>query len=464
MEEVQDNVSNPLGTENIGKLIFKFSIPSIVSLLVNAIYNIVDQIFIGQGIGVIGIAATNVSFPLNIFSSALALLLGVGAASNFNLSLGRKDTKQASFFVGNCLSLTIIVGIVLEILSIVFIKPLLVFSGATEQIIPYALPYTLITALGLPFLIFIIGGCQLIRSDGSPGYSMFCLVFGAVLNALMDPIFLFVLNMGIQGVALSTLISQVLSALLVLYYFLKKLRSVHLRKIHFIVHIKYFKLIFALGMSSFFNNLAMAFVQITLNDTLRYYGSVSQYGSEIPLACIGVISKLNTLFMAFAIGIVQACQPIIGFNYGAQNYDRVKKTYKSAIIIVSFISFIVFFCFQRFPREIINLFGTGNEQYFNFTIKFLKTYMFMTFVNGIQPITASFFASIGKAAIGAIFSLTRQVIFLIPLILILPIYFGIDGIMFAGPISDTVATILAFFLITREFKNIDKLKSSLIST
>lgn len=443
---------NPLASGAIGRLIAKFAIPAIIGGLISAAYNIVDQIFIGQSVGLLGNAATNVAFPLVTLSNSLALLFGVGSASNFSLELGNKRKDNAVQIYGNGISLLIICGVLLFAVVLTFLKPLLIAFGATEQVLPYTLTYTGITAFGIPFSMISIGGGHLIRADGSPTYAMIATASGAILNCFLDPLFIFVFDLGIAGAAYATITGQIISALLVLYYYQKKFKTAKLESKHFLPSIHRIKIIASLGAASCFNQLAMSIVQITLNNTLKNYGAKSIYGSDIPLACVGVISKVNVLFMAFVLGIAQGCQPIFGFNYGAQNYSRVRETYKKAATAVSTICMISFFCFQIFPRQIVSIFGTGSELYFEFAEKYFRIYLLFTFINGIQPLTSNFFTSIGKAKMGIVMSLTRQIIFLLPLILILPTFFGIDGVMYAGPIADAAAVILAGCFAWREMK------------
>lgn len=450
--------SELLATEKTEKLILKFAIPSIISGLVSALYNIVDQIFIGQSIGVVGNAATNVAFPLSILCTSLALLLGVGAASNFNLTLGAGDKEKAGRFAANGISLMGISGIILAVLVNLFLEPLIRAFGASGEVLPYALTYTGITSFGIPFLIFSIGCSSIIRADGSPTYSMMCTLVGAILNTILDPIFMFVFDMGIAGAALATVISQIVSSLIALFY-LFRFKTVPLKLSYFKLKLNLGLKITALGMSPFFNQLAMMLVQIIMNNTLTYYGALSPYGSDIPLAVVGVISKINIIYMAFILGIAQGCQPIMGFNYGAKNYQRVKRACLQALGAVLFVSVIAFISFQLFPRQIVNLFGQGDALYFQFAERYFRIFMFFTFLNGLQPMSSFFFTAIGKAQKGVLLSLTRQIVFLIPLILILPRFMGIDGVMYAGPIADGAAALLASFLFMKQFKQLDAMQA-----
>ena len=440
---------NPLGTAPVGGLIRKFAIPAIISMLVSAMYNIVDQIFIGQGVGMLGNAATNVAFPVTTIATAMALLLGIGGASNYNLEMGAGREKKASSIAGTALSSLAISGAVLCVIVVLFLKPLLTLFGATKDVMPYAVDYTGITALGLPFYILSVGGNHVVRADRSPTYSMACVTAGAVINTILDPLFIFGFGWGIKGAAWATVIGQVVSGILVVVYFWK-FRKMYLEKSMLKPRLHYLKAITALGLASCINQIAMALVQIVLNNILRYYGAASIYGSDIPIACVGVISKVNQVFMAICIGISQGCQPIWGFNYGAEKYSRVRQTYRYSVTACTVIATGFFLCFQLFPHQIVGVFGTVSDLYFQFAERYLKIYMFMTFANGIQPMSSGFFTSIGKAKLGVVMSLTRQVIFLLPLIVIFPLFMGIDGVMYAGPIADAAAFALAIIFARRE--------------
>ena len=450
MEET--NISqeqNPLGTAPVGGLIGKFAIPAIISMLVSALYNIVDQIFIGQGVGMLGNAATNVAFPVTTIATALALLLGIGGASNYNLEMGAGREKKASSIAGTALSTLVITGVILAVAVLLFLRPLLSLFGATTDVMPYAVDYLGITAVGLPFYALSIGGNHIVRADRSPTYSMTCVLTGAIINTILDPLFIFGFGWGIKGAAWATVIGQVVSGILVIIYF-GKFRKMYLEMSMLKPSSECLKAIISLGMASCINQIAMAIVQIVLNNILRYYGGLSVYGSDIPIACVGVISKVNQVFMAICIGISQGCQPIWGFNYGAKKYDRVRLAYRHSMIACTAIATVFFLCFQLFPHQIVGIFGTGSDLYFQFAEHYLKIFMFMTFANGIQPMSSGFFTSIGKAKLGIVMSLTRQVLFLLPLIVVFSLIMGIDGVMYAGPIADAAALSLAILFARRE--------------
>ena len=450
--EAKDVSMNPLATEDVNKVIRKFAVPAIISLLVNAIYNIVDQIFIGQGIGTIGIAATNVAFPLNTISTAVSLLIGVGSASFFNLSLGAGDTKSASRVVGNAMLMGTICGSTIGVIAFVFVEPLLRFFGATDDIMVYAHSYTAIIAIGLPFMIMTTITSNLIRADGSPKYAMACMLAGAIFNVIFDPVFMFGFGWGIEGIAWATTLGQMLSAGMGIYYVLKKFRTIPIGKSSYKLESHIISRVCAIGAGACFNQLAMTVVQILLNNTLKYYGELSVYGSEIPIACVGVVTKISYIFISFPIGIGHGCQPLVSFNYGARNFKRVKAAYKVAIITATISTTAAFLMFQLFPRQLIGIFGQGTEEYFQFATMYLRIYLCTMFLNGIQPVTSNFFTSIGKAKIGLLMSMTRQLICLAPLLIIFPMIWGIDGVMYTAPIADTAAAILAGIFITREMR------------
>lgn len=449
--------SNPLYYEKIYKLLLKFATPSIISILVGALYNIVDQIFIGEGIGIKGNAATNVAFPLTTICVSISLFLGLGGASSYSLLLGKGEKEKASNIIGNTISLAFIFSIILTIIVKIFVKNIMYMFGSTEEVLGYAIKYSSITSTGfLPF-IFSSMMSHIIRADGSPRYSMMSVLSGAIANTILDPIFIFYFNMGISGAALATIIGQFISFALTFKYIFK-MKNVTLNKKSFILKKSNVIKIFALGLSGGFNQLAMMAVQITMNNVLSYYGNQSIYGGNIPLAVSGIIAKINMIVMAFIIGTGQGSQPIVGFNYGARNYKRVIDTYKLSVFITTIMAITASLLFQLFPRQIVSIFGDGSELYFSFAEEYMRIYMLFMVVNGVQPITGSFFTSIGKAFKGAFIAMTRQIIFLLPLIIILPKIFGIDGVMYAGPIADAMALIITIIFIKREIKNIKKLE------
>ena len=450
---------NPLGSEPVSSLLRRFAIPSVIAMLVSALYNMVDQLFIGHSIGVLGNAATNVAFPLSMVCTSIGLLCGIGGAANFNLCMGRKDPEHAKSYVGNAISMLAILGVILCVTVQLFLRPMMLLFGATPDVIDYACTYTRITSIGFPFLIVTIGGSNLIRADGSPKFSMLCNLIGAIVNTILDPLFIFVFHMGMAGAALATITGQILSFALVVFY-LRGFKTLPLSLSDLKPNMACWARIAALGATPAFNQVAMMVVQIVMNNTLTYYGSNSVYGSDIPLACAGIISKVNMLFFSFVIGISQGLQPIVSFNFGAQKYDRVKDAYKKAVFAATAISIVAFLCFQFFPRQIIGIFGSGSEEYLHFAERYFRIFLFFTFLNGIQPVSSNFFTSIGAPKKGIFLSLTRQIIFLLPLLLIFPYLFGIDGVMYTAPIADLAAASVSIVMVVREFKIMAELQKA----
>ena len=450
---------NPLGSEPVSSLLRRFAIPSVIAMLVSALYNMVDQLFIGHSIGVLGNAATNVAFPLSMVCTSIGLLCGIGGAANFNLCMGRKDPEHAKSYVGSAISMLAILGVILCVAVQLFLRPMMLLFGATPDVIDYACTYTRITSIGFPFLIVTIGGSNLIRADGSPKFSMLCNLVGAIVNTILDPLFIFVFHMGMAGAALATITGQILSFALVVFY-LRGFKTLPLSLSDLKPNMACWARIAALGATPAFNQVAMMVVQIVMNNTLTHYGSNSVYGSDIPLACAGIISKVNMLFFSFVIGISQGLQPIVSFNFGAQKYDRVKDAYKKAVFAATAISIVAFLCFQLFPRQIIGIFGSGSEEYLHFAERYFRIFLFFTFLNGIQPVSSNFFTSIGAPKKGIFLSLTRQIIFLLPLLLIFPYLFGIDGVMYTAPIADLAAASVSIVMVVREFKIMAELQKA----
>lgn len=447
----QTEKNNPLASAPVPKLMAEFAIPSIIGMLVSALYNIIDQFFIGQGVGTDGNAATNIAFPFSTLCIAAALLLGIGGASCFNLTMGKGDSKRAGYFAGNALTMLAGIGIIISAFTLIFLTPLLKLFGSPDDIIPYAKDYVAVSAIGFPFLILATGGGHIIRADGSPGMTMILNLTGAVINTILDALFVLVFHWGMKGAAAATVIGQVVSAVLVILY-IRKFKTVKLTAKHFVPQLKVVSRVCAIGMASCFNQLAIAIVQVVLNNSLKHYGSLSIYGEKEPLAVAGIVMKVNMIVFSIVIGLAQGTQPIQSFNYGAKNYSRVKSSYKLALGIAAVISVIAFIFFQLIPKQILGLFGEGTETYFEFGSRFFRIFLFFTWLNCIQPISSTFFTSIGKPIKGVFLSLTRQIIFFVPILLILPKFMGIDGILYTGPICDLLSGIVALAMTIFEFR------------
>lgn len=459
MNKKETEISNPLATAPVSELMLKFAIPSIIGMLVSALYNIVDQLFIGQGVGTNGNAATNIAFPFSTMCIAAALLLGIGGASCFNLAMGRGDSKRAGYYAANSLTMLAGAGIVLSAITLCFLTPLLKFFGSPDDILPYAQDYVAVSAIGFPFLILSTGGGHIIRADGSPQITMAINLTGAIINTILDAIFVLGFDWGMKGAAAATVIGQAAAAFIVIIY-AQKFKTVQLTLNHFKPQFSVVKRVCSIGMASCFNQLAIAVVQIVLNNSLKHYGSLSAYGASEPLAVAGIVMKVNMIVFSVVIGLAQGTQPIESYNYGAKNYKRVKKAFTLAIYVAGVISVCAFIMFQIIPRQILSIFGTGTETYFEFGTKFFRIFLFFTWINCIQPISSTFFTSIGKPIKGVFLSLTRQILFFVPILLVLPLILGIDGILYTGPIADFLSAAVAIVMTVYEFKAMSKLSAN----
>ena len=426
MSNTPDSANNPrsemLGNAPVTSLMIKFAVPSIIAMLVGALYNIVDQLFIGQAVGQLGNAATNIAFPFSTSCLSLALLFGIGGASCFNLSMGRGDRERAPYFVGNAVLMMLICGVVLMAVTQVFLMPLLKLFGSPDEVLPLAQEYVGITAWGFPFMIITTGGGHLIRADGSPRMTMLCNLLGAVINTVLDAVFVLGLDWKMTGAAWATVIGQVISGTVAIVY-LTRYKTVHLGLKHLRIRWQYTGKIIAIGMASCINQLAMMIVQIVMNNLLKHYGALSVYGESNPIAVSGIVMKVNQITFSIVIGLGQGAQPVLAFVL-----------------------------FQLFPREIIAIFGKGADEYFEFGVKFFRIFLFFTWLNCLQPIASMFFTSIGKSFKGAFLSLTRQILFLLPPLIVLPLFWGIDGMLWAGPFADLLSAVAAIIMIIVELR------------
>ena len=444
---------NPLGTAPLIPLIAGYAIPSIVSMLVGAAYNITDQIFIGHVVGMLGNAATNVTFPTVTFTTGVSMLFGLGTAANFSINQGAGRIEEARKYIHSGLTGVVIAGITIGLLVFLFRSPIIVLCGAekTGNVYPYAMAYLSITAFGLPFQMFAHSSSTIIRADGSPRYSMLCTVSGAILNVFLDWFFMYPIGMGIEGAAIATVLSQILSFSLALRYY-PRFRAFKLSIKELGISPRHMFSSMAAGLPNFCNHMLMMITNIVLNNVLAIYGAMSVYGPDIPLAVSGVAQKTSMIMVSFAVGIAQGCQPIWGFNLGAGNYSRVKGAYWRAFAAAFAVGVIFFFALQLFPRQIISIFGTGDDLYFEFAEKYLKIYMMLVFFQNIQPITINYFSATGNHRQGLLVSLSRQGLFLIPLLIILPRFMGINGILAASPISDAMAFVMSVSMVMLSFK------------
>ena len=454
---------NILGKEKIGKLIRKFSIPCIISLLVNSLYNIVDQIFIGWGVGYLGNGATNVVFPLTMICLAFALMFGDGSSAYLSLKLGEKKKEEAAKGVGNGIIISVIISIIFCAITLIFLPQLLNIFGCTDALREYAMEYGRIIAIGFPFMMIGTSLNSIIRADGSPKYSMTSMVIGAILNTILDPIFIFVFKMGVEGAAIATVISQFTTFILNIIY-IKKFKSITLSKEDLKPKLNIGKKVGALGISSFITQMSFVFVMATENNLLSKYGMESKFGPDIPITVIGIVMKISQILNSIIIGIATGTQPIFGYNYGARKFDRVKETLKTVLGMSVVISTIAFILFQAIPDKLISIFGSGDENYMEFACLAFRTYLLLCICNGIQIPSGIFFQAIGKSGKSAVLSLSRQILFLIPAMIILGSIYGIMGVLYAGPVADGLAFMIATILLIIEIKNLKqgKIKSESI--
>lgn len=433
---------NPLGTERVGKLMVRFAVPSIISIVVNSLYNMVDQIFIGQSVGYLGNAATNVIMPMTTILMAFGMMFGDGAAAFMSLHLGTKEPDKAARGVGNMVTLVIGTGIASLVLFELFLTPLCRLFGATENVLPYALDYGRIIVFGFPFAIVCSAFGAVIRADGRPHVSMIGLLIGCITNIILDPIFIFVFGWGVKGAALATIIGQVFNAV---YFFicLTKFKTIKLKKEYLIPKKETIKRILSLGTSSFISQIASVFVIAVMNNLLVKYGAVSKYGADIPLAALGVTMKVSQLIMGITFGIASGVQPIYGYNYGSGQQNRVKQTLKWSLISGTVIMFIAFFLFQTFPEQIISIFGQESDLYVEFAVRCFRVYLGACFMIPSGAVVGIFFQAIGRPMPAAVLTLSRQIILLIPAMLIFGITMGVEGVLWSGCVSDALSGIIA---------------------
>lgn len=450
------NSENILGREKIGKLMLMFAVPCIISMLVNSLYNIVDQIFIGWGVGYLGNGATNVVFPINMICLAFALMIGDGTSAYLSLKLGENKKDEASKGVLNGIIMSFIIAICFCVIVLLFLPQLLNLFGCTEKLKSYALGYGYIIGIGLPFMIIGTSLNSMIRADGNPKYSMLSMLSGAILNVILDPIFIFVFNLGVKGAAIATVISQVLTFVINILY-IRKFKSIDIKRKSFGLSKDTCKMVLKLGVSSFITQMSIVLVMAFENNLLGKYGASSSYGAEIPITVLGIVMKMSQILNSIIIGLAVGAQPILGYNYGAGKLDRVFLTLKKVLCISLIISTTAFLLFQLVPDKLILLFGQGNDLYIEFACLAFRIYLMLVICNGIQVPSGIFFQAIGKSGRSAVLSLSRQIIFLIPGMVILGHFYGIKGVLYAGPIADLLAFILSVTFLSIEVKNLKKL-------
>ncbi len=441
--------ANRLGTDPVGKLLIQFSLPAIIAMIANALYNVVDSIFVGRGVGSLALTAVTIAFPIMIMLMAFAMLIGIGATALISIRLGQRNHDEAEKILGNAVASIVVLGLVISVGTLAFLDPILIFLGATPDVFDYAKQFTSIILLGTVFQFVSFGINNIIRAEGNPMISMGTMIFSAVVNTMLNPIFIFVFHWGIRGSALATVCTQILVSAYIIYHFTLGRSTLKLR-------IKYLRMewsvlmkIVAIGLSPFLLQMAASVTMFLFNNYLIVYGG------EMAVAAMGVINRCAMMLLMPIFGINQGSQPIIGYNYGAKKYDRVKRALFDASIAATSICLIGFAVIQIFSRQIISLFNS-NQELVSIGVHGIRIFLVMLPVIGVQIVITNYFQSVGKAGKAILLSLTRQVLFLIPLIILLPRYFGLDGIWMAGPIADAIASILAGVFLYNEFRHLDE--------
>lgn len=451
-----------LGKEKISKLLLSFSVPCIISLIVNALYNIVDQIFIGWGVGYLGNGATNVVFPITVICLAFALMFGDGSSAYLSLKLGENKKEEAKKGVCNGILACAIISIILCAIILIFLPQLLNIFGCTDSLRQYALDYGFVIALGIPFMMIGTTLNSIIRADGSPKYSMVSMIIGAIINIILDPIAIFTFNMGVKGAAIATIVSQIVSFIVNIMY-IKRFKSIKVDKKSFKFEFLRAKTVAMLGVSSFITQMAIVIVICVQNKLFKKYGVNSKFGADIPITVLGIVMKINQILSSIIIGIAAGSQPIVGFNYGARKYKRVKETIKIVLISSLCVSCIAFILFQTIPEKLISIFGSGDELYNEFACLAFRVFLMLTLFNGIQIASGIFFQAIGKPAKSAFLTLSRQILFFTSAAIILSNTFGVMGVLYAGPVSDGLAFLVSATLLIFERRSLNKKEKEEVS-
>jgi putative MATE family efflux protein len=441
--------SKQLGEEKVSKLLLKFSIPAIVGMLVNALYNVVDRIFIGNSVGSLGIAGITIGFPIMLVIMAFAMLIGIGANSLISIRLGEKKKEEADLILGNAMVLLISTAVIISAIGLIFLEPLLRTFGASEAVLPYAKDYLGIILWGTVAQTIGFGMNNFIRAEGNPRIAMYTMLIGAILNTILDPIFIFIFGWGIKGAAIATVLSQVVSAAWVLYHFLggKSTLKVHVKnlKLRLPIVIK----IITLGAAPFLMQLAASLLNAIMNKSLTLYGG------DVAVSGMGIVMSITMLVLMPIFGINQGSQPIIGYNYGALKFDRVKETLKLAIIAATTVATIGFIATRVFPTQLVAIFNRQDESLLVFGTRALKVFLIFLPIIGFQIVSANYFQAVGKPKHASFLSLSRQVLILIPAMLILPRFYGLEGVLMAGPVSDLTSSVITGIFLIIEMKHLD---------
>lgn len=450
---MNENANQYMATEPVGKLMLQFSVLCIMSLLVSALYNIVDQIFIGRGIGYLGNGATNVVFPITIIALAVSLLVGDGCAAFLSICQGMKDGENAHKSVGNAVIVIAAAGCLLTAVFAVFQNSLLWAFGATENNIAYAREYFRFIVMGIPFFMFANALNSVIRADGSPQYAMLSTLAGCIINIILDPVAIFVFRWGMMGAAVATITGQLVSAVLALYY-LFHTKSFRLKRSSFKLSKNLLKRTLPLGISSLLTQLSIVIIMIVMNNVLVSYGKQSKYGADIPLTVVGIVMKVFQIVVSIVVGIAAGSQPIVGYNYGAGHLERVRRIFKTMMAAQLCVGIISMICFEVFPLQIIGIFGNEDGLYREFAVLSFRIFLCLIALCCIQKSCSIFLQSLGMPLLSMSLSLLRDFILSVPLAIILPHFFGVTGALYSAPAADLVSFAATVFCVKYVFKKL----------
>lgn len=443
--------SKQLGEEKVSKLLVRFSIPAIVGMLVNALYNVIDRIFIGNDVrsGTLGLAGITIGFPIMLIIMAFAMLIGIGANSLVSIRLGEGKKDEAELILGNAMVLLVGVAVVISAIGLVFLEPLLRIFGASGAVLPYAKDYLSIILCGAVAQTVGFGMNNFIRAEGNPRIAMYTMLIGAILNTLLAPLFIFGFGWGIKGAGFATVLAQIVSAVWVMYHFLggKSTLKIHLKNLRLKQPIV--TKIITLGTAPFLMQLAASLLNGIMNKSLIVYGG------DIAVSGMGVVMSITMLILMPIFGINQGAQPIIGYNYGARKFDRVKEALKLAVMAATFVVFIGFVAVRLFPSQLVAMFNREDLELISFGERALKIFLIFLPIIGFQIVSANYFQAVGKPKHASFLSLSRQILILIPALLILPRFFGLDGVLMAGPVADLTSSIITGIFLFVELRNLD---------
>lgn len=441
-----------LGTKPVGQLLMRYAVPAIIAMTASSLYNMVDSIFIGQGLGAMAISGLAITFPLMNLSTAFGAGVGVGASSLLSVKLGQKDYGAAQNILGNTVMLNIITGISFSIISLLFLDPILMFFGASAQTLPYAKDYMEIILCGNVITHLYFGLNALQRAAGKPQLSMYMTIFTVVLNAILDPIFIWPLGLGIRGAAYATVLSQLFALIWQVVMFSNKAEFIHFKRGIYRLKSQLVKNIIGIGMSPFSMNVCACFVVIIINNSL-----VDQ-GGDMAVGAYGIINRIAFIFVMITIGVNQGMQPIAGYNYGAMKFDRMMRVLKYAVICGTCVTTVGFIVGQFFPEQCVRLF-TSDETLISLSVHAMRLTTVSFPIIGFQMVVANFFQSIGKAKVSVFLSLSRQLVFLIPMLLVLPTLYGVDGVWYSMPVADTISALVTAIIMYLFMRKINKQKT-----